>query len=542
MDTYPLLRKCLVVGIILLFLGGSTTFGVNASCITPQLPRVVHQHVQAIQQDVVGQPCLVGNVKVSPGAGNDYHPRMTTNGLGYPIVVYEQEIDENRKQIPVVYSTDDGQTWTMKFLFDSINFSSGSGMLQYPDIVYNAPNDLLFLTMIDPKADVYNSGMSFIPGDIAHAENATWYGTSTCLSNYTDGGAGCTNNFFIALATADDCAYTLRQVFQLCWVTYPDFKYPPGTSGFNVDGNTLFQSAPASEIEMDSNLNQIFLVCETNLDSGTKITMKTNVMNEELITSGEMQHNMEKYVDPEQMPGEYLGLGTDPDVSGSGNKVCVVYVEDGNVICKSSTTSAVYNPGFNWHTSRVDTNASAPAVYMQGNNVYCAYVKDRDLYLKVSEDGGITWGAAEQKNDVKGTVVAAKGTVDICSRGIAFTDTRNGNYDIYYASYVTRPTPELSITGLIPLKMTIKNIGDAPANNVSWNITVTVKKGFIFPGKFLSGIVIGSLEPGQEITVGRKQLLLGFGSIEILGAAWAENAPLVSEKLTGRLLLFFFVP
>jgi hypothetical protein len=219
-----------------------------------------------------------------------------------------------------------------------------------------------------------------------------------------------------------------------------------------------------------------------------------------------------------------------------------VYVENGSIICKSSTTSAVYDPGFNWHTSLVDTNASAPAVYMQGNNVYCAYVKNGNLYLKVSEDGGVTWGASEQKNDIDGTVVAEKGAVDICSGGIAFTDTRNGNYDIYYASYVTRPTLELSITGLMPLKMTIKNIGDAPADNVSWNITVTVKKGFIFPGRFFSGIVIGSLEPDQESTVGRKQVLLGFGSIEILGATWAENAPLVSEKLTGRLLGIFFFP
>ena len=139
-------------------------------------------------------------------------------------------------------------------------------------------------------------------------------------------------------------------------------------------------------------------------------------MDETLITSGEQKNGLDKYDDPEQMPGEYLGLGTDPDVSGSGNKVCVVYVEDGNVICKSSTTSAVYDPGFNWQTSTVDTDASTPAVYMQGDNVYCAYVKGGNLYLKVSEDGGVTWGAAEQKNDVDGTVVAEKGAVDICKR------------------------------------------------------------------------------------------------------------------------------
>jgi hypothetical protein len=534
MDTYLRLRKCLVVGLILVFLGASTTFGVNASCINPQLPRVVQHHIQAITQDVIGQPCPVGNALLSNNAGNDYHPRITKNGLGHTIVVYEQEIDEERKQIPVVYSTDGGQTWTMKFLFDSINFSAGSGMLQYPDIVYNTQNDLLFLTMIDPKADIYSSGMSFIPGDIAHAENASWYGTSTCLWNYTDGGAACTNNFFIALVSADDCAYILRQVFQLCWVTYPDFAYPPGTGGFNVDGNTLFRSAPASEIEMDSNINQIFIVCETSLDSGTKITIKTNVMDEELITSGEMQNNMEKYVDPEQMPGEYLGLGTDPDVSGSGDKVCVVYVEDRNVICKSSTTSAVYNPGFNWHTSLVETNASTPAVYMQGDNVYCAYVKDGDLYLKVSEDGGVTWGAAEQKNDVDGTIVAEKGAVDIGKTGIVFTDTRNGNYDIYYASYVAKPTPIIvidSLSGGFGITAVIKNIGDAPAENISWSFTLA---GSIFLGGSREKNGTISLAPGDTMTI-RSGLMVGFGDVKV-----TVTADTATKTKDFKLFLIYF--
>jgi hypothetical protein len=242
------------------------------------------------------------------------------------------------------------------------------------------------------------------------------------------------------------------------------------------------------------------------------------------------------------MPGAYLGLGTDPDVSGSGNKVCVVYVEGGNIICKSSTTSAVYDPGFKWYTSIVDTDASAPAVYMAGNNVYCVFVKGENLYLKISEDSGVTWGAAERKNAVDGTVVAEKGAVDIGKTGIAFTDTRNGNYDIYFSSYTARPTPELSITGLIPLKMAIKNVGNAPAYNISWNITVAVKKGFIFPGKFLSGTVLGSLAPGQEMTVGKQQLLFGLGSIEVIGAAWAENAPIVSTSYTAKLIwVFLFI-
>jgi len=225
-----------------------------------------------------------------------------------------------------------------------------------------------------------------------------------------------------------------------------------------------------------------------------------------------MQNNMEKYVDPEQMPGEYLGRGTDPDVSGSGNKVCVVYVEDGNVICKSSNTSAVYDPGFNWHTALVDTNASTPAVYMQGNNVYCAYVKGGNLYLKISEDGGLTWEAAEQKNDVDGTVVAEKGAVDICRGSITFTDTRNGNFDIYYAPFVAIPTPIVvidSISGGFGVTAVIKNIGDAPTENFPWSITLT---GTIFIGIGKEHGTV-NLPPGASMTIHR--FIVGFGAVTV---------------------------
>jgi hypothetical protein len=406
---------------------------------------------------------------------------MTTNHLGHTIVVYEQENDIERKNIPVVYSADGGQTWTMQFLFDSQDIIglSGSGILQYPDIAYNVLNDVLFLTMIDPDAEMYNVEMLFIPGDIANTTEALSYAMSGGPDGYFDDACTCTDNFFVALHTYHESG-SVSHYFGLGWFCYPDFAYPPGVGGFCWDGNSLFRSAPASEVEMDSNADQIFIVCETRLDSGTKITIKTNVMDEELITSGEQQNDMDKYADIEQMPGEYLGFGTDPDVSGSGNKVSVVYVEDENVICKSSTTSVVYDPGFNWQVSTVDSNASAPAVYMQGDNVYCAYVKGGNLYLKVSEDGGVTWGAAEQKNDVDGTVVTEKGAVDICRGGIAFTDTRNGNYDIYYAPFVAAPTPIIvidSISGGFGVTAVIKNIGDAPTENFNWSITT---EGLVF--------------------------------------------------------------
>jgi hypothetical protein len=523
-------------------MGSSTTVGMDISSTNRQSPQVIQQNIHALEKDGIRKTCLDANVLISSNTGNDYHPRMTTNGFDQPIVVYEQESNTSSKKIPVVYSADHGQTWTRQFLIDSHDIidNASSGILQYPDIVYNTQNDLLYLTMIDPDADMYNNEMGFIQGDIANATEGLWYGISGSGGlGYFYNACTCTNNFFLSLITWDAA---LNQTLGLSWFVYPDFTFPPGMGGFYYDGNSLFQSAPAAELEMDSNSNQVFSVFETHLNSGTYISIKTNIMDEGLITSGEQKDGMDKYADPEQMPGAYLGLGTDPDVSGSGNKVCVVYVEGGNIICKSSTTSAVYDPGFKWYTSIVDTDASAPAVYMSGNNVYCVFVKGENLYLKISEDSGVTWGAAERKNAVDGTVVAEKGAVDIGKTGIAFTDTRNGNYDIYFSSYTARPTPELSITGLIPLKMAIKNVGNAPAYNVSWNITVAVKKGFIFPGKFLSGTVLGSLAPGQEMTLGKQQLLFGLGSIEVIGAAWAENAPIVSTSYTAKLIwVFLFI-
>jgi hypothetical protein len=96
---------------------------------------------------------------------------------------------------------------------------------------------------------------------------------------------------------------------------------------------------------------------------------------------------------------------------------------------------------------------------------------------------------------------------------------------------------ELKIMIHGPRTMTIKNVGNAVAFNVRWDILV--KGGFIIQGRSSNG-EIGPLEPGQEITVGQNKLILGFGRIEITYAALADNAPMVSATLTPGLLLFFF--
>jgi hypothetical protein len=523
-------RKILVIGALFLFLGASATLGVSASYTNGQMPSITQQNIAAINKDVA-QTGVMANTIISANEGNDYHPRCVTNTHGQTVVVYEAELDLFTKTVPVAYSADDGITWTTQFDFNSLDFTSGSGVLGYPDIIFNPANDVFFLQMIDPNAEMYNDEMSFIPGDIAAATEASWYGISGSGSaGYTYGATACTANFMVSITGEDSSGF--EQILGGGYFTYPDFEHPPVMGGFYYDGQSVLASAPVSEIEMDSNTNRILIVLESGLEAGQTIAIKSTVNNEALLTNGEQQNGMDKYADIEQYPGEFLGLGTDPDVAGSGNKVCVVFVQGGDVICKYSTCAADYEPGFSWQTSTVESGASSPAVYMQGNNVYCAYVKGGNLYLKTSADSGATWSAAVQKNDVNGKVIGEKSSVDICSTGIAFTDNRNGNYDIFFAGAASAPAPQIeieSISGGMGISAVVKNTGDAAGTDIAWSIK---SAGTVFVGKEKSG-TISSLAPGASVTI-KTGFMLGFGSIAI-----TVTADTAVKTANGKLLLFF---
>ena len=198
------LRKGLVVGIMILFVGASVVPSISGD--NSRIAKVEVGNGNAIKKEIPKRETvnILGDVFISSDNPNDdMHPKITRKEETL-VVAYEKVESPSEQTIQVVYSQDDGQTWIPKFNFNSKDSPNGSGILQSPDIKYAPVADEFFLTMIDPLAEINNLQLVWIPSNIATTEDTKWWSTyGPFASNYEAAACTYVEQWFLSLFTED---------------------------------------------------------------------------------------------------------------------------------------------------------------------------------------------------------------------------------------------------------------------------------------------------------------------------------------------------
>jgi len=201
----------------------------------------------------------------------------------------------------------------------------------------------------------------------------------------------------------------------------------------------------------------------------------------------------------------------DPCVAISGSVVDVVWDDyrDGNweIYCKRSTDA-----GISWGADTRLTNNTAdsryPSVAAYGSVVHVAWEDTRDgnyeIYYKRSTDAGVNWGA-----DIRLTIDAAVSYLpSVAVSGpvvhVAWEDSRDGNSEIYYKREPTgNPTGIKNTNSEIPSKYSLHQNYPNPFNP-STTIQYAIPKGglvklvvFDALGSEVETLVNESLQPGK---------------------------------------------
>ena len=222
------------------------------------------------------------------------------------------------------------------------------------------------------------------------------------------------------------------------------------------------------------------------------------------------------------------------DVTNDGSMEMVAGGRYGMATCFSGGLDSSHNP--------VEIIADFTADITEGTVPLTVYFTD----LSTVENTIITSWEWDFDND---------GIIDSEEQNQSWTYTMEGIYTVSltvsdgtvsdtetkYDYIIVVPGPILEIGnitgGFLKIGAEIKNVGDAEATDVNWNITID--GGILLLGKESNGIISG-IDPQGVATI-KSGVILGLGKVTITISANATDALTATKTVNGVVLLFFII-
>jgi hypothetical protein len=468
--------------------------GTNESIAAPhdQVYKTYDIKPKIISQNLIDSLLYNGNIQVTYNEEDDSHPSIGLDYNGNPCILFENKFDLFSSDIFFKRSPDAGESWPDDYFIvwgleePSINpeisfYDNGITAAGIHDITLQDPSIWLhhYLDIDDPSTWSIGGWED---------DSATYHIEHTIATKGND------VTVVAAISDYHTSEYDLPQTVAINWNANPEDTSYPGVIWL-IDDICTHINSDAGE--------KVYLTFERESSGRHKIYVSYCDVNIET-----------EYTDwnLQQVAGSAFGNCTNPHISVSGDRAYIVYEDDKygtkDIYCATSTS------GNFWRRYKVvdsEEDELFPVVSANGDTATCLFTVNGNLYSCQSEDSGETWSEPIQINDAGGTIVEDFGNIDIEGPYGTWTDSRNGNNDIYFASVGSAPLLSAEFTaGVLGFDVAISNAGNAPAEEVAWSIDID---GLVILGSHSEG-TIATINPGEtkEISSG---LILGLGPVTI---------------------------
>jgi len=182
-----------------------------------------------------------------------------------------------------------------------------------------------------------------------------------------------------------------------------------------------------------------------------------------------------------------------------------------DIVCLYSSDA-----GESFQTSTVTTTTDDemyPTITILDEYIVCSYIRDENLHVSISQNGGVDWlEAGYRLNDEVGSVSEQYGSHSTDAPYVAWT----GKDGIYFDDIFNQHPAYLEIT-IVPgfhigLLADIVNYGCGPGRDVGWKIEI--EGGIILHGRCSSGII--DLIPIEGDANVKSKGVFGFGNVKIM--------------------------